>query len=201
VEKRNFTDGRIMSGSELRLLDSEGHAVPVGQPGDIYSRGPELFVGYVDPVLTAEAIDADGWYDTGDTGFLDPEGYLTITDRKKDIIIRGGENISAAEVEGLITEMAGVAEVAVVAAPDPRYGERGVAVVRLIAPTAAPDLDMIRAHLEAGGLARQKWPEELRFVDEFPRTASGKIQKNVLRTALRAGEGHALPFEHHPSGA
>jgi acyl-CoA synthetase len=201
VEKRNFTDGRIMSGSELRLLDSEGHPVPVGQPGDIYSRGPELFLGYTDPALTVEAIDADGWYDTGDTGFLDPEGYLTITDRKKDIIIRGGENISAAEVEGLISEMPGVGEVAVVAAPDPRYGERGVAVIRLVPPARAFALDVVRAYLEAGGLARQKWPEEVRFVDEFPRTPSGKIQKNVLRTSLRAGEGHALPFESDQPGS
>ena len=195
VEKKNFTDGRIMPGSEIRLLDPSGHPVPIGQPGEIHSRGPELFVGYVDPVLTAEAIDAEGWYDTGDTGYLDPEGYLTITDRKKDIIIRGGENISAAEVEELIAAVSGVAEVAVVAAPDARYGEHGAAVIRLLPDAPTFGLESVRSRLEAGGLARQKWPEELHFVDDFPRTASGKIQKHVLRASLRAGPGHPLPFE------
>ncbi len=157
-------------------------------------------MGYTDPVLTAEAIDADGWYDTGDTGILDPEGYLTITDRKKDIIIRGGENVSAAEVEELLADMAGVAEVAVVAAPDARYGEHGAAVVRLLPDAPAFALGAVRAYLQAGGLARQKWPEEVRFVDDFPRTASGKIQKNVLRTSLRDGGGHPLPFERDRPG-
>jgi acyl-CoA synthetase (AMP-forming)/AMP-acid ligase II len=195
MEKKNFTDGRIMPGSEIRLLDPDGHPVPVGQPGEIHSRGPELFVGYVDPALTAEAIDADGWYDTGDTGYLDPEGYLTITDRKKDIIIRGGENISAAEVEELMATITGVAEVAVVAAPDARYGEHGAAVIRLLPDAPTFVLESVRSHLETGGLARQKWPEELHFVDEFPRTASGKIQKHVLRASLQAGPGHPLPFE------
>jgi acyl-CoA synthetase (AMP-forming)/AMP-acid ligase II len=195
AEKRIYTDGRIMSGSELRLLDADGRPAPTGQPGEIHSRGPELFVGYTDPALTAEAIDPDGWYDTGDTGFLDPDGYLTITDRKKDIIIRGGENISAAEVEGLLAGIAGVAEVAVVAAPDARYGEHGAALIRLL-PGAVPfGLDAVQAHLRAGGLSRQKWPEELRFVDDFPRTPSGKIQKNVLRTSLRAGREQPVPFE------
>jgi acyl-CoA synthetase (AMP-forming)/AMP-acid ligase II len=195
AEKRNFTDGRILSGSEVRLLGDDGRPVPTGEPGEIHSRGPELFVGYADPALTAEAIDAEGWYDTGDTGFIDPEGYLTITDRKKDIIIRGGENVSAAEVEELLSAMTGVAEVAVVAAPDARYGEHGAAVVRLLPGAPAFDLALLRSQLESGGLARQKWPEELRFVDDFPRTASGKIQKNVLRASLRAGDGHPLPFE------
>jgi acyl-CoA synthetase (AMP-forming)/AMP-acid ligase II len=195
VAKRNFTDGRIMSGTELLLLDPDGRPVAAGQPGEIRSRGPELFVGYIDPALTNEAIDAAGWYDTGDAGFLDADGYLTITDRKKDIIIRGGENISAAEVEGLLATMVGVAEVALVAAPDARYGEHGAAVIRLLPGSRPFDLASVCAHLTAGGLARQKWPEELRFVDDFPRTPSGKIQKNVLRSALRSGEQHVLPFE------
>jgi acyl-CoA synthetase (AMP-forming)/AMP-acid ligase II len=201
VQKRFFTDGRIMPGSEIRLLDPDGRPVPVGRAGAIHSRGPELFVGYTDPALTAGAIDPEGWYDTGDVGFLDPEGYLTITDRVKDIIIRGGENISAAEVEGLMGEMPGVAEVAVVAAPDARYGERGVAVIRLLPGAPAFGLSSVGTHLHAGGLARQKWPEEVRFVDDFPRTASGKIQKNVLRDSLRSGAGHAVPFESDRTGA
>ena len=116
-----------------------------------------------------------------------PTGYLTITDRVKDIIIRGGENVSAAEVEQLLAHMKGVAEVAVVAAPDERLGEHGCAFFRMQPGDEAPDLDAVRAHLSEAGLARQKWPEELRAVDELPRTPSGKIQKFVLRDRLRAG--------------
>ena len=185
-DKRLYTDGRPMPGVELRLVDDDGNDVALGDPGEIISRGPDLFVGYTDPALTADTIDADGWYHTGDVGVLDGDGYLTITDRKKDIIIRGGENVSASEVEELLQRLGGVSEVAVVAAPDPTYGEHGCAFVRL-APDATPfDLAEVQHHLERSGLARQKWPEELRFLDDFPRTASGKIQKHVLRARLRA---------------
>jgi acyl-CoA synthetase len=198
LEKRIYTDGRVISGSEIRLVDVAGQPVGVGQPGEIHSRGPELFAGYTDLVLTAEAIDAAGWYDTGDVGVIDEDGYLTITDRKKDIIIRGGENVSSAEVEGVLAHMVGVAEVAVVAAPDARYGEHGTALVRLLPGASAFGLEAVQKHLQSGGLARQKWPEELRFVDDFPRTPSGKIQKNVLRSALGASGNGDVPFEVHP---
>jgi len=117
---------------------------------------------------------------------LDDEGYLTITDRKKDIIIRGGENVSAAEVEELLVRMPGVAEVAVVAAPDARLGEVGCAYFRMQTGQAAPDLGGVRSYLEGSGLARQKWPEHVRSTEEFPRTPSGKVQKFVLRQELRA---------------
>jgi acyl-CoA synthetase (AMP-forming)/AMP-acid ligase II len=181
--KRLYTDGRCAPGVELRLTDESGRQVAPGQPGLIHSRGPELFAGYVDTSLPA--VDADGWYCTGDIGVIDTDGYLTVTDRQKDIIIRGGENVSAAEVEEILSNMVEIAEVAVVAAPDDKYGEHGCAVVRL-APTAQPfDLPRLVEPLADAGLARQKWPEEMRFVDEFPRTASGKIQKQVLRDMLR----------------
>jgi acyl-CoA synthetase len=116
---------------------------------------------------------------------LDADGYLTITDRKKDIIIRGGENVSAAEVEEILVRMPDVAEVAVVAAPDARLGEIGCAHFRMLNGTPAPDLDAVRTMLDQAGLARQKWPELIREVPEFPRTPSGKIQKFVLRQRLR----------------
>ncbi len=116
---------------------------------------------------------------------------LAITDRKKDIIIRGGENVSAVEVEEQLLRMPGVTEVAVVGAPDPRLGERGCAFVRMQPGATAPDLDAVRAHLEARGLARQKWPEDVREIDEFPRTPSGKIQKYVLRQRLREEQAPA----------
>ena len=123
---------------------------------------------------------------------LDAQGYLTITDRVKDIIIRGGENVSAAEVEEALLSLAGIAEIAVVAAPDARLGERACAVVRMLPGAAPVTLADVTAHLSDSGLARQKWPEELRIVDEFPRTASGKIRKVELRARLRA-ESTASP--------
>ncbi len=186
-EKRLFTDGRPLPGVEIRLLDDDGKEVGVGQPGEIHSRGPDLFPGYTDPVITDASFDDDGWFATGDVGVLDTDGYLAIVDRKKDIIIRGGENISALEVEELLQRVPGIAEVAVVSAPDARLGEHGCAFVRLLPRAQAPTLDEVRAHLERAGLARQKWPEELRTVDEFPRTPSGKIQKFALRDRLRHG--------------
>jgi acyl-CoA synthetase (AMP-forming)/AMP-acid ligase II len=183
--KRVTTDGQPLLGIELRLVDDDGVDVGAGEPGEILSRGPDLFAGYTDATLTAGAIDADGWYRTEDVGVLDGDGWLTITDRKKDIIIRGGENISAAEVEGLLVGLPGVAEAAVVAAPDARLGEHACAFVRLLPGADTPTLDTVRAHLDAAGLARQKWPEELRMVEDFPRTASGKVQKFVLRSFCR----------------
>ena len=157
-----------------------------GTAGEIWSRGPDLFAGYTDPALMRDAFSADGWYRSGDIGVLDEDGYLTITDRMKDIIIRGGANISAAEIEELVMRLPGVSEVAVVAAPDRRLGEHACAFVRLQPGAAAPDLPTVQRHLEAAGLARPKWPEELRIVDDFPRTASGKIKKYALRAAVRA---------------
>jgi acyl-CoA synthetase (AMP-forming)/AMP-acid ligase II len=185
--KRMNTDGRPMLGVEMQLRDDDGALVSgPGEPGEIWSKGPDCFIGYTDPTATKAAFDAEGWFGTGDVGVLDDDGFLTIVDRKKDIIIRGGENVSAAEVEEMLIRMDGIAEVAVVAAPDPRLGEHGCAFVRM-QPGAggAPDLELMREHLAAGGLAKQKWPEELRPVEEFPRTPSGKIQKYVLRQRLR----------------
>ncbi|GAA2402004.1 AMP-binding protein [Actinomadura vinacea] len=175
-DKRLFTDGDAMPGVEIRLAGD----------GEIFSRGPDLCVGYTDPALTAAVFDEDGWYRTGDIGVLDEDGYLTITDRKSDVIIRGGENISALEVEEALLAMPGVAEAAVVAAPDARLGEHAAAFVRLRPGSAAPTIDGMRAHLERAGLARQKWPEELHAVEDFPRTASGKVQKYVLRRNIAA---------------
>jgi len=187
AEKRKYTDGHLLPGVELRLVDEAGDDVPTGDAGEIVSRGPDLFVGYTDPALTASAISPDGWYRSGDVGVLDEAGYLTITDRVKDIIIRGGTNVSAAEVEELLIRMPEVAEVAVVAAPDERLGEHGCAFFRMRDEAGAPSLQEIRRHLEDAGLAKPKWPEEIRQVVDFARTPSGKIKKFVLREALREG--------------
>jgi acyl-CoA synthetase len=187
--KRNYTDGRALPGVDLRIVDEHGRDVATGTPGEIWSRGPDLCVGYVEQTLTDVAFDPEGWYASGDIGVLDETGYLTITDRKKDIIIRGGENVSAAEVEELLLRMPGVAEAAVVAGPDARMGEHVCAFIRTRPGQPAPTLPDVRAHLERAGLARQKWPEELHGVDDLPRTPSGKVKKFVLRQQLRDGAG------------
>jgi acyl-CoA synthetase (AMP-forming)/AMP-acid ligase II len=184
--KRHHTDGRALLGVDMRLVDHDGNEVAAGEPGEIWSRGPDLCVGYTDPALCDRAFDGDGWYHTGDVGVLDADGFLTITDRLNDVIIRGGENISASEVEDAIGALAEVAEVAVVAAPDARLGEHACAVVRLAAGVTSLDLPTITRHLADVGLARQKWPEELHIVADFPRTASGKIRKIDLRRELRS---------------
>lgn len=173
--KRLFTDGNARTGVEVRLADD----------GEILSRGPDLFIGYTDPALTARAFDEEGWYHTGDIGVMDDDGYLTITDRKSDIIIRGGENISALEVEEVLLGMPAVAEAVVVSAPDARLGEHAAAVLRIKAGHVMPTLDDVRAHFERAGVAKQKWPESLHQVDDYPRTASGKVQKYVVRQSIR----------------
>jgi len=183
--QRLATDGRPLAGVEIRLLDDLGRPVPDGQPGEIWSRGPDCFMGYTDPALTGAHFDGDGWYRTEDVGVLDGDGFLTITDRKKDVIIRGGENISAVEVEELVSTIDGVLEVAVVAAPHPRMGEQVCAVVRLGPGAARIDVAAVQRHLEAAGLARQKWPEQVRVIAELPRTPSGKVRKEELRRTLR----------------
>jgi len=172
-DKRARTDGRPLLGCEVRLADD----------GEIFSRGPDCFAGYTDAALTEAVFDDDGWYRTEDVGVLDDDGYLTITDRKKDIIIRGGENISALEVEDVLLRIDGILECAVVAAPDDRLGEHACAFVR----GRAPSLAELQAAMADAGLAKQKWPEEVRAIDEFPRTASGKVQKYVLRQQVREG--------------
>ncbi|MEV7015952.1 AMP-binding protein [Streptomyces sp. NPDC093991] len=174
ADKRLHTDGIPLPGVELRLAED----------GEILTRGPDLCLGYTDPGLTRAAFDADGWYRTGDIGSLDADGWLSVTDRKADVIIRGGENISALEVEEILLGLPGVAEAAVVGVPDPRFGERAAAVLRMRDGWQVPGLAELRLHLERAGLARQKWPERIHAVDDFPRTPSGKVKKFVLRNRI-----------------
>jgi acyl-CoA synthetase (AMP-forming)/AMP-acid ligase II len=165
-------EGRPLEGVALRVVD-----------GEIQARGPQVMLGYVDAALDAEAFSDDGWYRTGDHGFL------TITGRLKDVIIRNGENISAKEVEDLLYEHPAVADAAVVGLPDDRTGERVVAVVAL-APGATLTLDVARDHLRSRGLRNQAMPERLEIVDAVPRNPSGKVTKNVIKDDLvRAGGG------------
>jgi acyl-CoA synthetase (AMP-forming)/AMP-acid ligase II len=184
ISKRAGTDGRLTPGNEIRLLDDEDRDVAVGADGEIVSRGPELFVGYRDGALDADSFLPGGWFRTGDIGRLDSGGYLTITDRKKDVIIRGGENIASKEVEDLLAMHPAVVEAAAVGHPDERYGER-VAVFVQVREGHTIDLDEIRRHFERLGVARQKTPEHLELVDSFPRSLSGKVRKVELRDEIR----------------
>jgi acyl-CoA synthetase (AMP-forming)/AMP-acid ligase II len=184
--------GCLIDEPEVKRLTTDGHALPgveirLDETGEILSRGPDCFVGYTDPSLTARVFDDEGWYRTGDIGALDEEGYLTITDRTSDLIIRGGENISAVEVEEALLGIDAIAEVSVVAAPDERLGEHAAAIMRVRDGMTAPTLADVRRRLEAAGMAKQKWPESIYEVTDFPRTPSGKVQKFRLRQQLREG--------------
>lgn len=197
LDKRAETDGRPTPGSRIRIVDDSGAEVPVGQDGEILSQGPELFVGYTDAEANESAFTG-GWFRTGDIGSLDAEGYLRITDRKKDIIIRGGENISSKEVEDVLLAHPGIVEAAAIGIPDIRYGERVCAVV-VLRNGYEMDLAALSGHFRESGLARQKTPEYLRIVDALPRTASGKVQKPQLRSQF-AGELQARAGNPGPNG-
>ncbi|MFZ0664267.1 MAG: AMP-binding protein [Acidimicrobiales bacterium] len=184
--------GCLLEEPELKRLTTDGHPLPgveirLDPNGEILSRGPDCCVGYTSADLTDRAFDAGGWYRTGDVGVIDDDGYLTITDRISDIIIRGGENVSAQEIEELVMQLEAVAEVSVIAVPDNRFGERAAALVRVRDGMKTPTLEEVCAHLQVSGLAKQKWPESLHEVTDFPRTASGKVQKFRLRQQAREG--------------
>lgn len=173
--KRAETDGRPIGDNRVRIVD-----------GEIQACGPELFVGYRDASLDADAFTTDGWFRTGDLGNLDSEGYLTVTGRLKSIIIRSGENISAAELEALLVGHPKVAAVAVVPRPDRRTGERACAYVVARDPTDAPTLADLCDFLSAAGLSRRKLPEELELADALPLTPAGKVDKQALRSRASA---------------
>lgn len=180
-------DGRRpLPGMELRVVDPDGRALRPGTEGELHVRGPSLFVGYHErPQFTAEAYTPDGWFRTGGRGTLDAGGYLAITGRSKDLIIRGGEKLSPAEIESLLFAHPKVAAVAVVAMPDARLGERSCAFV-VPKPGQPPTLAELTAYLETRQVARQKFPERLEIVSELPMTPSGKVQTYRLRELIAA---------------
>jgi acyl-CoA synthetase (AMP-forming)/AMP-acid ligase II len=192
LERRALTDGRNAPGSLVRIVDDDGAELPPGSAGEIVTMGPELFLGYLDPAQSAASFTEDGWFRTGDIGVLDDDGCLTVVDRKKDIIIRGGENLSSKDIEDVLARHPAVEEAAVVPWPDDVYGERVGAFIRL-RPGASLDLADVQAHFRGEGVAIQKTPERIVIVDEFPRTPFGKILKRDLRLripqASEAGTG------------
>jgi acyl-CoA synthetase (AMP-forming)/AMP-acid ligase II len=182
-EKRQHTDGKVAPGNEVRLVDEHGADVPLGEEGEVISRGPKQFVGYRDPSLDEAAFLDGTWFRTGDLARFDPDGHLIITDRVKDIVIRGGENISAREVEEVLADAPGVVEIAICAASDPTWGEVVCAVV-VVDATAPPTLDGLQAHARDRGLSAHKLPARMVITDELPRTPAGKVRKRDLRPLL-----------------
>ena len=173
------SDGRALPGMAVRVVDAADQPLPPGTEGRLKTQGSCLFVGYLKRP-EAYAVDADGWFDTGDLARMDADGYIRITGRAKDIIIRGGENIPVAEVEDLLYRHPAVQDAAVVAMPDARLGERACAFVSVKAGQSF-DFDALTAWLAQAGMSRTYWPERLEIVPDMPRTASGKIQKFELR--------------------
>jgi acyl-CoA synthetase (AMP-forming)/AMP-acid ligase II len=179
------TDGEVIPPTEVQVVDANGDApVPDGEEGEIIARGPEQFAGYLHPEDNEGAFTADGFFRMGDLGRRVCGNYLVITGRKKDIVIRAGENISPKEVEDVLFNHPAIAEVAIVAMPSAATGEKCCAFI-IPRAGAAVDLPKIRRFLEAAGLARQKFPEHLVLVDDLPRVPSGKVRKDVLRQRAR----------------
>jgi HIP---CoA ligase len=178
------TSGRAAAGFEVRVAGRDGRALEAGEPGEILLRGPNVMLGYLDdPAATREAVDADGWLRTGDIGRLDPRGYLTITDRLKDMYICGGFNVYPAEVEQALARLDGVAESAVIGIPDARLGEVGKAYV-VTRPGHALSEAEVLAFCRAR-LANYKVPRVVEFRADLPRNPAGKPLKRLLRQESR----------------
>ncbi len=172
-DKRAETDGRPIGANEVRIVD-----------GEIHARGPERFLGYQDPALDAAAFTDDGWFRTGDLGSLDAGGYLTVTGRLKDVIVRSGEKFSARELEELLARHPDIEQVAVVALADPHTGELACACVVPRDHTRPPTLDALGEFLLELGLSRRKLPERLAVLTALPNTPAGKVDKLALRATI-----------------
>ena len=176
------TDGYAAAGVEIKVVDDAHKTLPPGCEGEEASRGPNVFMGYFDePELTARALDEEGWYYSGDLCRMDEAGYIKITGRKKDIIVRGGENISSREVEDILLQHPKIHDACVVAMPDERLGERSCAYVVLKAPHHSLSLEDVVTFFSRKRVAKYKYPEHIVVIEKLPRTASGKIQKFLLR--------------------
>lgn len=176
------TDGAAVKGVEIKVVDKKRNTLRHLAEGEEASRGPNVFVGYFnEPELTDQALDDEGWYYSGDFCRIEKEGYIKITGRKKDIIVRGGENISSREVEDILLQHPDIIDAAVVAMPDKRLGERSCAYVTLKSSTIQMTLADIIAFFSRKRIAKYKYPEHLVIIDNLPRTASGKIKKFLLR--------------------
>jgi acyl-CoA synthetase (AMP-forming)/AMP-acid ligase II len=175
------SEGRAMPGVDLRLVTLDGRVAGPGEEGEVRAKAPQMMKGYLDATLDSEAFDQDGYFRTGDLGRIDDDGFLAITGRLKDIIIRKGENISAKEIEDLLFTHEKVTDVAVIGLPDPASGERACAVVVAKDATSPLSFDEMVSFLKAKGLMVQKLPEQLEVIDMLPRNPAGKVVKTELR--------------------
>jgi malonyl-CoA/methylmalonyl-CoA synthetase len=179
-KRRRGTVGPALPGVGVRVRDDQGAPCPAGEIGHIQVQGPNVFGGYWRmPEKTQEEFTNDGWFKTGDVGKIEADGYVTIVGRSKDLIISGGYNVYPAEIEGVINDLPGVAESAVIGVPHPDFGEGVVAVV-VAQPGASLDAAAMVARLK-GQIANFKVPKHLFVVADLPRNAMGKVQKNLLR--------------------
>jgi 3-phosphoshikimate 1-carboxyvinyltransferase len=180
------TDGRALTGVRLRIVDDDGRELGPAEEGNFEVHTDCLFQGYLNrPELTAEAITPGGWYRTGDLARIDEGGYVRVTGRVKDVINRGGEKVPVAEIEQLLHAHPAVREVAIVAMPDERLGERACAYVVAESGAGVFDFEAMLEYLDSCRVAKPYWPERLELVDSLPRTPSGKIQKFILRAQAR----------------
>lgn len=177
LERRARTDGQAAEGIEVRAIDDDGNPLPSGSPGELCVRAPEQMLGYTDPAVDAAQVDVDGWFRTGDVGWVDDDGWITMSGRIKDIINRGGEKFSAQDIEHAIASHEAIATVAVVGVPDERLGERVAAFVTLRPGSSWPGAKAVVDHLDQQRLAKQKFPVVWRVLDELPATLSGKVKK------------------------
>jgi cyclohexanecarboxylate-CoA ligase len=180
-EKCSRTDGRPAPGCTVRVVDDNGTVLPSGVEGEIEAFGPQLCVGYLDSTLTAEAFTGDGFLRTGDLGVIDADGYVRVTGRKKDIIIRKGENLSAKAIEDILHAHPAVAQAAVIGVPDAVSGERVCACLVMRRGSPPLRLEDVREFMVIKKVMRQKIPEQVEVLPELPRNATGKVLKHKLR--------------------
>ncbi|MFI1993439.1 AMP-binding protein [Actinoplanes sp. NPDC020271] len=189
LERRVATVGRAGPHLEVKIVDADGATTPVGTTGELCTRGYSVMLGYWEqPEKTAEAVDADGWMHTGDVAVMDADGYVRITGRIKDLVIRGGENIYPREVEEFVLTHGDVLDVQVIGVPDEKYGEEVMAWIRMRPGTEPLDAESLRAFC-SGKLAHYKIPRYVRIVDDFPMTVTGKVRKVEMREISLRGLG------------
>ena len=183
-EKLTGTDGVALDSMEVKVIDSNGDSCPPNQEGDLLSRGPALSVGYLKNLEGTLSEYKDGWFFTGDRAVMDEDGYIRISGRNKDIIIRGGENIPVAYVENVLYEHEDILDAQLIALPDPRLQEKACAVISMKPERSPLTFPLLQEFLKQKGVAKQYWPEYLEIIENFPRTASGKIQKFRLKEKI-----------------